>query len=718
MTTPTDIVGVTTSGIQDVSAFLPLLGTEQCEEHVSCALERGFFYAAGAPMSIFGSLGIIKAGFTALWVSLDIWWFHGPRQLRNAGFHPKGDQIRSILHRYQTLDVDLNLLCWPWLRWNLLMLFFGIVFGSFGLLPYVYIIRIDFSDRTFSENWLYPMLRVYGGVLAATMIQLIVQLRLLFVLHSRLRFHALNSWFQDQGRVPPVSWNADMRSERCLAQLTDDIAHSETAAEPDTDYEYLYGLEKSAVARRPLSSFHKDETTQSKKINWWPSLPSLLLAFCRILLLCGMAATGVGYIGCFGLVQASNTSINGPGIWLALEVILCILRLMIWASNPGFDDPPPPIAIQKSHGATGHKVTYDIGWMLDDVTVDDLHAVVVGINKAKSISNLQSAVKDAKSVIAYLQDGLAVPEHQITSFFDGSATSGAIENALRKLALNNSIRPGAPIVLYFACHTAERGDMPAAGGQQSTPNATQSGPAATGAPTSRLMMSYDQYMNFPRPQRPLIFVTSDYDQDITDTGLSYTKFLDLLREIAIAKGNNITVILDTCFSGRLGAGRHDKVDKGSAAAATSDFLIGYPTHRAVETEEGGAFTQTLLKHLGSTTTKASSASPRIQIERAILKWVRRQRPKNFSATGTDVRKLTYRDIIKNVRDDPEIKKFRWVNLQTPVCSGNFQNRLLFNGLMASKQLGRDTALNTSVILISSDVDMQKEDSKSQDKDVV
>ncbi|KAJ7791187.1 hypothetical protein B0H13DRAFT_1676009, partial [Mycena leptocephala] len=90
MSTPTGIVGITTSGIQDISGFLPILGTEQCEEHVTCALERGFFYAAGAPMSIFGSLGIIKAGFTTVWVSLDTSWFHGPRQMRNAGFVPKG----------------------------------------------------------------------------------------------------------------------------------------------------------------------------------------------------------------------------------------------------------------------------------------------------------------------------------------------------------------------------------------------------------------------------------------------------------------------------------------------------------------------------------------------------------------------------------------------------------------------------------------------------
>ncbi|KAJ7922641.1 hypothetical protein B0H13DRAFT_1982751 [Mycena leptocephala] len=247
MTTPTGILGVTTSGIQDVSGFLPLLGTEQCEEHVSAALDRGFFYAAGAPMSIFGSLGIVKAGFIAFWISLDISpWFHGPRQLRNAGFYPKGSvmgklayaldradsiyvaeaQMRPILHRYlnQPLDVAINLLSWPWLRWNILMFAFGIGFGSLGLLPYVYIIQLDFRSRPISESWLYPVLRVYGCVVTATMIQLIVQLRILSIVNSQIRVHVLRSWFQEQGRVPPVFWNIDIRSEECLLRFADDIA--------------------------------------------------------------------------------------------------------------------------------------------------------------------------------------------------------------------------------------------------------------------------------------------------------------------------------------------------------------------------------------------------------------------------------------------------------------------------------------------------------------
>jgi len=241
MATATSIGAVTISGIQDVSAFLPLLGTEQCEQHVSSTLERGFFYAAGSPMSIFGSLGIIKAGFTAFWISVDKPPWHGPRQLRNAGFFPKGvmgklayaldmddsiyvaeDNLRSILHRYSTISVTLNLRCWAWVRWNLLLSLFTIGFGSIGLTPYIHIINSDLGPRPFSQTWLYPMLRVYGCVLIAIMVQLVTQLRILVVVHNRLRFHALNSWFQENGRVPPVSWNTETRAEESLAKLASD----------------------------------------------------------------------------------------------------------------------------------------------------------------------------------------------------------------------------------------------------------------------------------------------------------------------------------------------------------------------------------------------------------------------------------------------------------------------------------------------------------------
>ncbi|KAJ7035333.1 hypothetical protein C8F04DRAFT_955307, partial [Mycena alexandri] len=87
---------ILTSGIQDISAFLPILGSDQCETHIGAALEGGFLYAAAAPLSIFGCLGIVKAGVSILFASFQYRRFHGAQILRNAGFELKGSAATMI----------------------------------------------------------------------------------------------------------------------------------------------------------------------------------------------------------------------------------------------------------------------------------------------------------------------------------------------------------------------------------------------------------------------------------------------------------------------------------------------------------------------------------------------------------------------------------------------------------------------------------------------
>ncbi|KAJ7239689.1 hypothetical protein C8J57DRAFT_1372419 [Mycena rebaudengoi] len=75
------------SGIQDISAFLPIIGTEQCEKHVGEALAGGFLYAAATPLSIFGCLGIVKASAAILVVSISSRF---AQMLADAGFKLPG----------------------------------------------------------------------------------------------------------------------------------------------------------------------------------------------------------------------------------------------------------------------------------------------------------------------------------------------------------------------------------------------------------------------------------------------------------------------------------------------------------------------------------------------------------------------------------------------------------------------------------------------------
>jgi hypothetical protein len=86
-----------TSGIQDIAAILPLLGTEQCSVQVSSALTRGYLYAAATPMSIFGSLGVVTAGFKTLFACFSFGKFEGAKILWNMGFEPQGENLSLIM---------------------------------------------------------------------------------------------------------------------------------------------------------------------------------------------------------------------------------------------------------------------------------------------------------------------------------------------------------------------------------------------------------------------------------------------------------------------------------------------------------------------------------------------------------------------------------------------------------------------------------------------
>ncbi|KAF5368794.1 hypothetical protein D9757_012277 [Collybiopsis confluens] len=55
-----------------------------------------------------------------------------------------------------------------------------------------------------------------------------------------------------------------------------------------------------------------------------------------VLLVLGVASTGVSYIGCFTLVQQTKTL--NTFLWLGLETFLSILRVVIWVWNPSWDE--------------------------------------------------------------------------------------------------------------------------------------------------------------------------------------------------------------------------------------------------------------------------------------------------------------------------------------------------------------------------------------------
>ena len=290
-----------TGGIQDIAAILPLLGTEQCSIHVSSALTRGYLYAASAPMSIFGSLGVVIAGFKTLVACFSFGDIEGAKILGNMGFEPQGENLSLIMveagkgknrgryiieTRMDELIEELNIernrivgVSHKSVAWNIKMMATTALLCAFSIAPYIFL-NLGSSKLNLgkSTTWVFPVLRSTGGFITASLIQLLIQRRI--------------TTLSDQYLVKRDLRNRDV----------------ETAG--DTKKYQM-------IARRIA--------------------PTWLLLF---LLLIGLLASVVGYVGCFSVVQ-NSTSTFGPVSWFCLEVGLSIMRLAIWAWNPTRDEAPP-----------------------------------------------------------------------------------------------------------------------------------------------------------------------------------------------------------------------------------------------------------------------------------------------------------------------------------------------------------------------------------------
>ena len=295
-------IGSTLTGrIQDVAAILPLLGTEQCSVQVSSALTRGYLYAAAAPMSIFGSLGVVIAGFKTLVACLTLGNIEGAKILGNIGFEPQGENLSLIIvepgkgktagryiieTRMDDLITELNIdrtritgVSHKSASWNLKMMASTALLCAFGIAPYIFLNQgANSLDK--STRWIFPVVRVTGGFITATLIQLLIQQRITSL---------ADQYLVERDQLPVL--NADV----------------EPAIEPD------------------------DTKKRQVDARTW-----LLICF----LLIGLVASIVGYVGCFSVVQNSMTN-SGPVSWFCLEAGLSLVRLAIWAYNSTSDDAPP-----------------------------------------------------------------------------------------------------------------------------------------------------------------------------------------------------------------------------------------------------------------------------------------------------------------------------------------------------------------------------------------
>jgi len=380
---------ILSQGVQDVAALLPLLGTVQCERHVSLSLQHGYLYAAFAPLSIFGSLGTALAG---LWIGLasTVW---GVRRLKDAGFEPssnvakiitldnrrylaesnliaamKGLQAQGLQDRGGHMQIKFKDQVSPW---NFYLVSASLIAAAASLFPYLHFIIVHDTSSA-SRAWIFPAMRAMGGFFCIVGGQQLLQKRIVTIVQQRLNFMDISQFLEKEkidvttmsipspraiwtfwNRRAPlekvlIRWDHNKTSEACLQDLYRYLELFEWTADEDRDSEKMKKLlhHISGLPDKPTGErFHKKylellgEDSDSKNTVITAELFSKIYrGFYRILIFIGVMASVAGYIGCFSLVQDKKASPRGRYLWIGLEAFLALVRMMIWASNPSFDD--------------------------------------------------------------------------------------------------------------------------------------------------------------------------------------------------------------------------------------------------------------------------------------------------------------------------------------------------------------------------------------------
>ncbi|PSS37925.1 hypothetical protein PHLCEN_2v240 [Hermanssonia centrifuga] len=206
-------------------------------------------------------------------------------------------------------------------------------------------------------------------------------------------------------------------------------------------------------------------------------------------------------------------------------------------------------------------------------------ALIIGIDNYQDpgINNLSGAVADADEFEKYLTD---VCQFDICSLRDQDATLERIIEGIKEMTYDNRIQIGDPILIFFAGHGS----------------------------SSQSLLPYD---------------CVQLEGETTVRGISRPLLHASLVELEEAKGNNITVILDCCYSGSaMPTGRQDSssiaTDINSRASGSLPCL-GHRSNKvwdnhnssyvlltacgryesAMEKNGRGVYTEELLKVLSS-----------------------------------------------------------------------------------------------------------------------
>ncbi|KAK7460550.1 hypothetical protein VKT23_009270 [Stygiomarasmius scandens] len=283
-----------------------------------------------------------------------------------------------------------------------------------------------------------------------------------------------------------------------------------------------------------------------------------------------------------------------------------------------------------------------------------LFALIIGVdNYADSnIPKLAGCVADANDISMFLTRDLGVQADQIINLRNEQATRTAIINNIETLGLDSRISRDDPILVYYAGH----------GSNIAAPREWIPGVSEENAKIQMLL--------------PHDFVPTSKNgegQGILDVQLS-----TLLTRLADIKGNNITVIFDSCCSGSgtrtnelisvrsIELPKDYQVPSFDKVLHSLDNVLSSSTHSRAPIVAKGHENDGLASHVllaaCSRDEVAYEEDGRGRFTRELTKFLRdRQNPTHA---------ITYEDVVKRLPDLP---------MQKPQCEGKYSKRILFNG---------------------------------------
>ncbi|CAE6387334.1 unnamed protein product [Rhizoctonia solani] len=349
----------------------------------------------------------------------------------------------------------------------------------------------------------------------------------------------------------------------------------------------------------------------------------------------------------------------GSSVLLGAVIILALRRMAAKETSVGYrQEPQAGDLVANARESDVHQGAKD--------PPQKLYGLIIGINNYISLGDLRGAVADADDMSKFLTSDLHIPPHHITNLRNEQATRKAIVQGFKALWENPDIQRGDPILIYYAGHG---GLAPANQGWQER----------YGAEQIQVIFPYDYQLKNPESNNP-VNVNCIPDKTISR----------LLNKLAEEKGDNITVIFDSCHSASSNRDKEPErkqtaVDRRARTADVqvqiphdidddifgSDEPASAPTDRQHRDAELLLYVdQTSHVHFAAcgVRQKAFEENGRGVFTAALLKKIRESRIEN----------VTYHNLMKSLEMSSED--------QSPQCYGKHKNRKLFNSYISSRNL--------------------------------